>query len=198
MRSLLPPITRQVIQWGDEGIPDLANETSLPVSLPCHRSSERREVNHRRSESSFFEDASGSNTQGSWPSTILISLCVGSNRGLLSVACARRMMGSVSSVIHMSAHVRSCGSAMSATMVHFREGVSSVEELGFPMPTIAKNAPNRRKTVMGVPRLSIWEVPKLIFSMKERNMDLRKDDLQAIAGPRRSARPMPLRMCEGH
>ncbi|KAJ8458056.1 hypothetical protein OPV22_030982 [Ensete ventricosum] len=33
------------------------------------------------------------------------------------------MMGSVSSVIHMSGHVHLCGSAMSATMVHFREGL---------------------------------------------------------------------------
>ena len=30
---------------------------------------------------------------------------------------------------------------------------------------------------MDAPRLSIWEVPRLIFSMSEKNMVLRKDDL---------------------
>ena len=29
---------------------------------------------------------------------------------------------------------------------------------------------------MDVPRLSIWDVQELIFFMKERNMDLNKDD----------------------
>ncbi|RWW84348.1 hypothetical protein BHE74_00007054 [Ensete ventricosum] len=44
------------------------------------------------------------------------------------------------------------------------------------MLTIAKNALSRKKIVMVVPRLLIWEAPRPISSLNVKSMDLRKDD----------------------
>jgi hypothetical protein len=84
-------------------------------------------------------------------------------------------MENVSSVTRMCAHVHLSGSAMSATMVHSREGVLSVEVLAFQTPTTARSVLSRR-TEMDVPRLSILEVPRLISSTSVRSMVLRRDD----------------------
>lgn len=113
---------------------------------------------------------------GSWLSTILTLSCAGSSRGLPLVACARSVMGSVSSVTHMCglAHLFVC--AMSAITGHFKAGVSYVEVLGSPMHTTVKSAHSRRKIGMAVQRLSIWGVPRQIFSMNVKNMVSRKDD----------------------
>jgi hypothetical protein len=58
-----------------------------------------------------------------WRSIILISSCAGSSLASRLVACVRNAMANVSSVTHTCAHVRLSGSAMSAIMVHSREGV---------------------------------------------------------------------------
>lgn len=111
-----------------------------------------------------------------WRSIILISSCAGSSPASRLVACVRNAMASVSSVTHTCAHVRLSVSAMSATMVHSREGVWSAEESVSQTPTTARSVPSRRRTGMVVPRSSISEVPRQISSTSARSMVLRRDD----------------------
>lgn len=111
-----------------------------------------------------------------WQSTTLILSCAGSSQGLLLGGYARNVMVSVWSAIPMSDHAHWWESVMSATTVHSKEDVSYVEVLGSQMPTTAKSVLSRRRIEMDAQKLWIWGVPKQIFSMNERNMDLRKDD----------------------
>jgi hypothetical protein len=46
-----------------------------------------------------------------------------------------------------------------------------VEDKAFQMHITVKNAYKWRRTEMDAQRSSIWEVQKLIYGMKERNMD---------------------------
>ena len=43
------------------------------------------------------------------------------------------------------------------------------------MPIIVANVSNKRRIETGVPKLSIWDPPKQIYSMNERNMVLKND-----------------------
>jgi hypothetical protein len=63
---------------------------------------------------------------------------------------------------------------MSVTMDLIKDDVSSVEDLGSLMLITAKSVQFKRRTETVVPRLSTWEVPRLIFSTKGKSTDSRR------------------------
>jgi hypothetical protein len=60
---------------------------------------------------------------------------------------------------------------MNAISAAFKDVVQYVEDKAFQMHITVKNAYKWRRTEMDAQRSSIWEVQKLIYGMKERNMD---------------------------
>lgn len=68
------------------------------------------------------------------------------------------------------------GFVINAIMAPSRDVALSVEGSGFLMPITAKSVRSWRKIEMGVQKSSIWEAPKLIYSMNERNMVSKNDE----------------------
>jgi hypothetical protein len=62
---------------------------------------------------------------------------------------------------------------MNATLAAFRGVVQYVADKVFQMHFTARNVSRWRRTGMDVQRSSIWEVLKLIYGMKGRNMGLK-------------------------
>lgn len=66
-------------------------------------------------------------------------------------------------------------SVMNAIMVPSKVDVVFVVEWVLRMRIIVENVSNKKRIVMDVPKLSIWEPPRRICFMNEKSMDSRND-----------------------